>query len=69
MLARRAQICVLVRSCATISLETKAEVLPGVKCVGKIIADWDDILVDYFDGQMLVFWRSDGAGLELCTVA
>jgi hypothetical protein len=29
--------------------------LPGVKWVGKIIADWDDILVDYFDGQMLVF--------------
>jgi hypothetical protein len=44
MLARSAQICVLVRSLAMRSLDTKLSVVPGVKCEGNVIEDWVAIL-------------------------
>jgi hypothetical protein len=50
MFANKAQICVEVRLAAMRSLETKFEVLPGVKCAGQDMAGrgvggWSDILV------------------------
>jgi hypothetical protein len=51
MLARSAQICVEVRFKAMVSLETKAEVVPGVKWGGKVMADWDAILVRFLGGE------------------
>ena len=40
MLASRDQICVEVMLRAMRSLDTKLEVVPGVKCGGKVMADW-----------------------------
>lgn len=40
MLASRDQICVEVMLRAMRSLDTKLEVVPGVKCDGKMMADW-----------------------------
>jgi len=51
MLASRAQICVLVKSLAMRSLETKLSVVPGRKCDGQLIADWVVMLL----GEQIVF--------------
>lgn len=53
MLARRAQICVLVMSFAMRSLETKLSVVPGLKCSGQVIADCVDMIGLYNQDKKL----------------
>jgi hypothetical protein len=57
MLASRDQICVEVMLRAMRSLDTKLEVVPGVKCGGKAMADWVAIFL-----RSNFWWGGEGEG-------